>query len=74
LSYSNLNKFNTPYFPGALDGTPFNAVTEEDLGRNAQMISDRILVLAPQTAGFSNSPVAPIDLTALALRWLMPAA
>ena len=42
LSYSNLNKFNAPFFPGALDGTPFNAVTEEDLGRNAQFSYTRI--------------------------------
>jgi hypothetical protein len=42
LSYSNLNKFNAPPLPGALDGTPFNAVTEEDLGRNAQLSYTRI--------------------------------
>ncbi len=37
LSWSNLTKFNAPPLPGALDGSPFNAVTEEDLGRNAQI-------------------------------------
>jgi len=36
LSWSNNSKVNAPPFPGALDGSPFNAVTEEDLGRNAQ--------------------------------------
>lgn len=34
--------------------------------------SDRVLVLAPQAAGFQNSPSARIDLTAIALRWLSP--
>ena len=42
LSWSNLNKVNLPPFPGALDGTPFNAVTEEDLGRNAQLSYTRV--------------------------------
>jgi hypothetical protein len=32
--------------------------------------SNRVLVLSPQEAGFQNSPTAPPDLTALALRWL----
>ena len=34
--------------------------------------SKRVQILAPQAAGFPNSPTAPIDLTALALRWLTP--
>src|SRR5712692_660439 len=42
LSWSNLSKFNGPPFPGALDGSPFNAVTEEDLGRNAQLSYTRV--------------------------------
>ncbi len=42
LSWSNLNKFNGAILPGALDGTPFNAVTEEDLGRNAQLSWTRV--------------------------------
>ncbi len=42
LSWSNLNKYNAPMLPGALDGTPFNAVTEEDLGRNAQLSYTRV--------------------------------
>ena len=42
LSYSNLNKYNEPFLPGALDGTPFNAVTEEDLGRNTQLSWTRV--------------------------------
>jgi hypothetical protein len=37
LSWSNLDKTNVPPFPGLLDGTPFNAVTEEDLGRNTML-------------------------------------
>jgi hypothetical protein len=36
--------------------------------------SNRVLVLAPPAAGFANSPNAPLDLTALTLRWLTPAA
>ena len=57
LSYSNLNKFNTPFFPGALDGTPFNAVTEEDLGRNAQMSYTRVwtnTLISETRVGFSR--------------------
>jgi hypothetical protein len=34
--------------------------------------SKRVLVLSPAAAGFPNSSNAPIDLTALALRWLTP--
>jgi hypothetical protein len=36
--------------------------------------SNRVLVLAPQVAGLPNSAIAPIDLPALVLRWLTPAA
>ena len=36
--------------------------------------SNRVLILAPQALGFPNSVTTPIDLTALALRWLTPAA
>ncbi|MGC4049095.1 MAG: hypothetical protein QM757_06220 [Paludibaculum sp.] len=43
LSWQNLNKVPTSTFhPGALDGTPFNAVTEEDLSRNAQFSYTRV--------------------------------
>lgn len=42
LSWQNTNKFNEPFLPGALDGTPFNAVTEEDLSRNAQLSYTRV--------------------------------
>ena len=35
--------------------------------------SKRVLVLSPPAAGFPNSSNTPIDLTALALRWLTPA-
>jgi hypothetical protein len=35
--------------------------------------SRRALVLAPLAAGLPNAPNAPVDLTALALRWLAPA-
>ena len=57
LSYSNLNKLNTPFLPGALDGTPFNAVTEEDLGRNAQMSYTRVwsnALISETRVGFSR--------------------
>jgi hypothetical protein len=42
LSWSDMNKYNEPIFPGALDGTPFNAVTEENLGRNAMLSYTRV--------------------------------
>jgi len=57
LSWSNLDKFNEPFFPGALDGTPFNAVTEEDLGRNAQLSYTRVwsaAVISETRVGFSR--------------------
>ena len=57
LSYSNLNKFNAPFFPGALDGTPFNAVTEEDLGRNAQLSYTRLwtnAIISETRVGYSR--------------------
>lgn len=57
LSYSNLNKHNDPFLPGALDGTPFNAVTEEDLGRNAQFSWTRVwtpTIITETRVGFSR--------------------
>jgi hypothetical protein len=57
LSWSNLDKFNEPFFPGALDGTPFNAVTEEDLGRNAQFSWTRVwnpTIISETRVGFSR--------------------
>lgn len=57
LSYSNLNKLNVAPLPGALDGTPFNAVTEEDLGRNAQMSYTRVWgpsLISETRVGFSR--------------------
>jgi hypothetical protein len=57
LSWSNLDKFNEPPLPGALDGTPFNAVTEEDLGRNAQFSWTRVwtpAIITETRAGFSR--------------------
>jgi hypothetical protein len=57
LSWSNLNKYNTPFLPGALDGTPFNAVTEEDLGRNAQISYTRVwtnALISETRFGFSR--------------------
>jgi hypothetical protein len=57
LSWSNLNKKNDPFFPGALDGTPFNAVTEEDLGRNAQLSYTRVwnaTLITETRVGFSR--------------------
>lgn len=57
LSWSNLNKLNAPPFPGALDGSPFNAVTEEDLGRNAQISYTRVwtpTIISETRAGFSR--------------------
>ena len=40
----------------------------------AALDSNRLLVLAPPTAGFGNASDTPLDITALALRWLTPAA
>lgn len=57
LSWSNLDKFNEPFFPGALDGTPFNAVTEEDLGRNAQFSWTRVWnasIISETRVGYSR--------------------
>ncbi len=57
LSWSNLDKTNNPPFPGALDGTPFNAVTEEDLGRNAQLSYTRVwspTIISETRIGFSR--------------------
>ncbi|HZT37906.1 MAG TPA: carboxypeptidase regulatory-like domain-containing protein [Bryobacteraceae bacterium] len=57
LSWSNLNKFNAPPFPGALDGSPFNAVTEEDLGRNAMLSYTRVWspsIISETRVGFSR--------------------
>jgi hypothetical protein len=57
LSWSNLNKLNVPPFPGALDGSPFNAVTEEDLGRNAQISYTRVwspTILSETRVGYSR--------------------
>ena len=39
----------------------------------AALDSERVLVLAPRAAGFPGSSKAPIDITALGLRWLSPA-
>ncbi len=57
LSWSNLSKLNVPFLPGALDGTPFNAVTEEDLGRNAQLSYTRVWnpsIISETRFGFSR--------------------
>ncbi|QOY91685.1 TonB-dependent receptor [Paludibaculum fermentans] len=57
LSWQNTNKFNEPFLPGALDGTPFNAVTEEDLSRNAQLSYTRVWnpsIVSETRVGFSR--------------------
>ncbi len=57
LSWSNLTKFNGAPLPGALDGSPFNAINEEDLGRNAQMSYTRVWnpsILTETRIGFSR--------------------
>lgn len=57
LSWQNTNKFNEPFLPGALDGTPFNAVTEEDLSRNAQLSYTRVwspAIVSETRVGFSR--------------------
>ena len=42
ISWSDTNKFNTPPFPGAIDGGNFYGASEQDLGRNAQIGFTRI--------------------------------
>jgi hypothetical protein len=42
ISWSDTNKSNVPPFQGALDGGNFYGVSEEDLGRNAQIGYTRI--------------------------------
>ena len=37
LSWSNNNRGSGAPFPGSLDGSPFGGVSEDDLGRNAQL-------------------------------------
>ncbi|MBN9658817.1 MAG: carboxypeptidase regulatory-like domain-containing protein [Acidobacteria bacterium] len=57
LSWQNTNKYNEPFLPGALDGTPFNAVTEEDLSRNAQLSYTRVwtpAIVSETRVGFSR--------------------
>lgn len=57
LSWQNTNKFNEPFLPGALDGTPFNAVTEEDLSRNAQLSYTRVwspAIVSETRVGYSR--------------------
>ncbi len=66
LSWSNLNKLNVPPFPGALDGTPFNAVTEEDLGRNAQLSYTRVwspTIITETRVGFSRLVTSRVGAT-----------
>ncbi|MCU1235833.1 MAG: TonB-dependent receptor, partial [Candidatus Solibacter sp.] len=66
LSWSNLSKFNAPPFPGALDGTPFNAVTEEDLGRNAQLGYTRVWtphLISETRIGFSRLVTSRVGAT-----------
>lgn len=42
LSWANTSKANTPPFPGALDGAPFQGASEEDLSRNAMLSWTRV--------------------------------
>jgi hypothetical protein len=42
LSWANTEKANTPPFPGALDGAPFQGASEEDLSRNAMLSWTRV--------------------------------
>ena len=66
LSWSNLDKTNVPPFPGALDGSPFNAVTEEDLGRNAQVGYTRVWtpeIISETRVGFSRLVTSRVGAT-----------
>ena len=53
-------------FPGALDGSPFNAVTEEDLGRNAQVGYTRVWtpeIISETRVGFSRLVTSRVGAT-----------
>ncbi len=57
ISWNNLNKLNGPPLPTAIDGTPFNAITEEDLSRNAQLSWTRVWrpnIISETRVGFSR--------------------
>jgi Carboxypeptidase regulatory-like domain len=64
LSWSNLNKSNTPPFPGALDNGGFNGATEQDLGRNAQISYIRVwnpALISETRVGFSRLVTARVQ-------------
>ena len=57
MSWSNTNKINVPPLPGALDGAPFNGVTEENLGRNAMLSWTRVwnpTIITETRVGFTR--------------------
>jgi len=57
LSWSNLDKTNTPPFAGLLDASPFNGASEVDLGRNANLSYTRVwsnAIVSETRVGFSR--------------------
>jgi hypothetical protein len=61
LSWANNNKTSGQPFPGALDGANFNGVTEQDLGRNAQISFTRVwtpAIISETRVGFSRMVTA----------------
>ncbi|HLK17709.1 MAG TPA: TonB-dependent receptor [Bryobacteraceae bacterium] len=57
ISWSNTNKGSVPPFQGALDGANFYGVSEQDLGRNAQLGFTRIwtpTIISETRVGFSR--------------------
>jgi len=57
LSWSNTGKTDGVLFPGALDGSPFNGASEQDLSRNAQMSYTRVwspTIISETRVGFTR--------------------
>jgi len=66
LSWSNLDKTNTPFFPGLLDGSGFNGAGETDLGRNANLSYTRVwsnAIVSETRAGFSRLKTSRVGAT-----------
>ena len=57
ISWANTGKTDGVYFPGPLDGSPFNGAQEQDLSRNAQMSYTRVwtpTIISETRVGFTR--------------------
>jgi hypothetical protein len=57
LSWANTDKANTPPFPGALDGAPFQGASEQDLSRNGMVSWARVwtpAIISETRVGFTR--------------------